>query len=61
MIEEAKQRLSDQKHMAFYTLPSVEHWLDESNVPSYPYNRPWEEAMLDPVVIIHSSGTTGKP
>lgn len=61
VIDETKERLSDQKHITFHTLPPIEYWLDESSVPNYPYNRPWDKAMLDPVFIVHSSGTTGMP
>lgn len=41
-------------------LPSVKWCLEVSERKRYPYNRTFEEAALDKIVIIHTSGTTGK-
>ncbi|KAK8095735.1 AMP-binding enzyme [Apiospora kogelbergensis] len=44
-------------------LPPLDHWLgvDTATTTRYPYSKAWEEAMRDPLFVIHSSGTTGPP
>ncbi|KAF1968822.1 acetyl-CoA synthetase-like protein [Bimuria novae-zelandiae CBS 107.79] len=42
-------------------LPSVEWCLDAAEHKHYPYEKTWDEAKWDEVLIIHSSGTTGMP
>lgn len=43
------------------TLPPLEYWLADGEVPHYSFEKPWEEAKLHPGFVIHSSGTTGAP
>lgn len=43
------------------TLAPLEHWLEDGNVPSFPFEKPWEEVKSNPGFVIHSSGTTGNP
>lgn len=40
-------------------LPSLKWCLDNKDHRRYPYNKTFEEAKFDEVVIIHTSGTTG--
>lgn len=42
------------------TLPSLEWCLDSKGHKDYPYNKTFEEAKFDVILIIHTSGTTGK-
>jgi acyl-coenzyme A synthetase/AMP-(fatty) acid ligase len=42
-------------------LPSVEWCLDASGYEHYPYEKTWDEAKWDEILIIHTSGTTGLP
>ncbi|KAL9053698.1 MAG: hypothetical protein Q9206_003833 [Seirophora lacunosa] len=41
--------------------PELHHLLREDIAPSYAYTKSWEEAMKDPWIIFHTSGTTGLP
>ncbi|ORY71894.1 uncharacterized protein BCR38DRAFT_480371 [Pseudomassariella vexata] len=43
------------------TLPPLSHWLEDVEVPEYPFDNTWEEAQKSPVLVIHSSGITGIP
>jgi acyl-coenzyme A synthetase/AMP-(fatty) acid ligase len=40
-------------------LPSLKEMLD-SDPPRYPYSKSFDEARNDPIVILHSSGSTGE-
>ena len=59
-VEAARAKLAHRKDIAIHTLPNLEFFLEEGDVLHYPYDKPWEEAMFDPVFVIHSSGTTGQ-
>ena len=41
-------------------VPSLEWMLDNEGQERYPYKTTFEEAKWDEIVIIHTSGTTGK-
>lgn len=41
-------------------IPSVEELLDISH-PHYPYDKSFEETRKEPLVVLHTSGTTGLP
>ncbi len=48
------------------TVPPLDYWLDEgadggAAVANYPYDKPWAEALWDPVFVIQTSGSTGFP
>jgi acyl-coenzyme A synthetase/AMP-(fatty) acid ligase len=43
------------------TLPPLNYWLEDGDVPNYPFEKTWEEAKMNPTFVIHSSGTTGVP
>lgn len=42
-------------------LPTIEWCLDASGHEDYPYEKTWDEAKWDEILIIHTSGTTGVP
>lgn len=43
-------------------IPGSSHWMDDGRpVESYPYSKTWEEAALEPFVVLHTSGSTGTP
>lgn len=44
-------------------IPGQEEWLNEHNdsIPPYTFTKTFEEAEWDPVIIVHTSGTTGLP
>lgn len=41
--------------------PSVEWCLEAGGHKRYPYEKTWEEAKWDEILVIHTSGTTGLP
>ncbi|PQE06777.1 nrps-like enzyme protein [Rutstroemia sp. NJR-2017a BBW] len=41
-------------------IASFDHWVDAYQRP-YPFTKSFEEARFDPVLILHSSGSTGAP
>ena len=41
-------------------IPPLEELLDEDEVPNYPFSKSFEEIQDDPVVVLHTSGSTGK-
>ena len=43
-----------------FCVPTLDEILS-GNSPKYPYHKSWQQAKLDPVLIIHTSGTTGNP
>lgn len=40
--------------------PTLEWCLSADGAPDYPYEKTWEEAKFEDILIIHTSGTTGK-
>lgn len=45
---------------ALMTFP-VSAWFPEEYIEPYPYNKTFEEAEWDPLVVLHTSGSTGLP
>lgn len=45
----------------FQAVPPFQEMLDgDGNTTPYPYGKTFEEARDDPIVVLHSSGSTGK-
>ena len=44
-----------------FNIAELEDFLQEKEVPIYPFNKTFEEARNDPALILHSSGSTGPP
>ena len=42
-------------------IPSLESLLDETPVDGFPFGKSFEEARMDPFLILHTSGSTGIP
>ena len=47
--------------MEHATIPDLEDILNSPPVKHYPYNKTYEEAVNDPYIILHTSGSTGLP
>lgn len=45
--------------LSFDTVPSFQVMFD-SQAEHYPYEKSFEEARSDPIVVLHSSGSTGE-
>ncbi|ESZ91289.1 NRPS-like enzyme [Sclerotinia borealis F-4128] len=52
--------IQEAKPMPVFQIPSVEVLLEET-FPHYAYNRTFEKAKHDPILILHTSGTTNVP
>ena len=42
-------------------LPSLDYFLEQTDVLNYPYEKTFEQARFDPLVVLHTSGSTGIP
>ena len=47
--------------MRNYKVAELEHLLSMENVRPFPYEKTFKEAAHDPIMIVHTSGTTGMP
>jgi acyl-coenzyme A synthetase/AMP-(fatty) acid ligase len=52
--------LSNRK-MQMGVVPTVEDLLDDTRVDVYPYNKTFDEARMDPCLVLHTTGSTGLP
>ena len=48
-------------HLRNLDLPELDYWLQEGEVPHYEFSKSFLDAQYDPVVVLHSSGSTGNP
>ncbi|KAK1533983.1 thioester reductase domain-containing protein [Colletotrichum paranaense] len=55
------QPLLEERPMDAIMVSSADAWLSDDEVPHFPYNKTYEEAENDPVVVLHTSGSTGLP
>ncbi|TWU74321.1 putative secondary metabolism biosynthetic enzyme [Metarhizium rileyi] len=49
-----------ERKMTSWVVPPLNDWLQASPSP-FPYNKSFEEARWDPLVVLHTSGSTGNP
>lgn len=49
------------RHMHTAVVPELDVLLDESPVKAYPYHKNFEEACIDPCLVLHTTGSTGLP
>ena len=50
-----------QRPMKTYVVPSLDDFLEPAEVPDYPFHADFETARRDPLVALHTSGSTGLP
>lgn len=50
----------DQLSMQSFTIESLDHFLNVESSP-FPYNRSIDQSRFDPLVVLHTSGSTGIP
>lgn len=55
------QQILDSRAMRIVETPNLQHWLEDGPVDPYPYTKSFAEARFDPLVVMHTSGTTGLP
>ncbi|KAK7745196.1 putative NRPS-like protein biosynthetic cluster [Diatrype stigma] len=53
------------RKMRTLEVPTIQHWFEDrprgEEEPPYPYTKTFAEARLDPLVVMHTSGSTGLP
>ena len=49
------------RSMQILSMPNIDEWLEDSDLPRYPYTKSYFEAFRDPMLVLHSSGSTGLP
>ena len=54
------QGLLAQYPIKTFNIPSLSQLLAEDEVPSYPFTKTFDEAKNDPVLVLHTSGSTGQ-
>lgn len=47
--------------MKVIEIPGQRHWYEDGQHRPYPYTKTYDEARLDPFVVLHTSGSTGHP
>ncbi|KAH8803696.1 hypothetical protein F5884DRAFT_904184 [Xylogone sp. PMI_703] len=57
---QAVAAIADSCNVRILEIPTVEELLT-NKYPNYPYNKTFEEARRDPLIVLHTSGTTGLP
>ncbi|KAI4603487.1 putative NRPS-like protein biosynthetic cluster [Pestalotiopsis sp. 9143b] len=50
-----------EREMQAVEVGEMAKWFPEKEVPLFPYDKTYEEAEWDPVVVLHTSGSTGLP
>ena len=55
-VEELKQSKAD---LQAFEVPSLDELITASS-KHYPYTKTWREARTDPILVAHSSGSTGE-
>ncbi|KAK5625529.1 hypothetical protein RRF57_001245 [Xylaria bambusicola] len=54
-------QILENRPMEVLQTPTLEELLDPRPVAKYPYTKTWEQANLDPLAVLHTSGSTGLP
>lgn len=57
------EHIQSRTHIKVLVVPELDELLrgDGEAVCSYPFHKTFEEAKFDPVIVLHTSGTTGLP
>ena len=53
--------ITNRREMRTFIVPELEELLDESPVNVYPYGKTFDEARMDPCLVLHTTGSTGLP
>jgi thioester reductase-like protein len=57
----AVKQITAARTMRVLDIPGTQHWLQDGAVDHYPYEKKFEDARLEPFVVLHTSGSTGMP
>jgi len=59
MVPKAKIQQEEKKELQILQVPSLDDMLVDAS-EHYPYHKDFATARWDPIVVLHSSGSTGK-
>jgi acyl-CoA synthetase (AMP-forming)/AMP-acid ligase II len=54
-------RLVETSGTKIFDIPALQHWLNDGPEELYPFPKTFEEARLEPFVVLQTSGSTGMP
>ena len=60
VVPKIEQLRANKPDLNIHTVPLIERMMEEPTT-HYPYNKTFEEAQNDPIIICHTSGSTGAP
>lgn len=52
---------AEERGMQAVQISPVDAWFPDTDVPHFPYTKSFEQAEFDPLVVLHTSGSTGLP
>ncbi|RYP68643.1 hypothetical protein DL769_005480 [Monosporascus sp. CRB-8-3] len=55
------KQILDARQMRVLEIPGMQHWFEDGLEDPYPYEKTFAEAVLEPFVVLHTSGSTGLP
>ncbi|RYP70035.1 hypothetical protein DL771_005726 [Monosporascus sp. 5C6A] len=55
------KQILDARKMRVLEIPVMQHWFKDGLDQPYPYEKTFAEAVLEPFVVLHTSGSTGFP
>ncbi|KAK0610810.1 hypothetical protein B0T14DRAFT_593567 [Immersiella caudata] len=61
MFKEVVQSWLHERDMQAIMTRDIDNWFPDEHVDPYPYERTFEEGQWDPMVVLHTSGSTGLP
>ncbi|KAK4447368.1 hypothetical protein QBC34DRAFT_440122 [Podospora aff. communis PSN243] len=61
MFKEVVQSWLHERDMQAILMRDIDSWFPEEHIDPYPYKKTFEEAEWDPLVLLHTSGSTGLP
>ncbi|ROV99186.1 hypothetical protein VPNG_08231 [Cytospora leucostoma] len=50
-----------ERSMKAFEISPIEAWFPDTDVPEFPYVKSWEDAEWEPLLVLHTSGSTGLP
>ncbi|KAI1097411.1 acetyl-CoA synthetase-like protein [Jackrogersella minutella] len=51
----------ESRRMKSHVVPELSDFLDPRSIPIYPYYKSFQEARMDPALVLHTTGSTGLP
>lgn len=55
------EHITSRREMRTSIVPELKELMDESPIDVYPYSKTFDEARMDPCLVLHTTGSTGLP